>query len=200
MLLVDALAEAVAAIVQLAALVIELLIRAVIVATRWSISLLYIDSEDGRRFSMRGLLLAPIPIVLLLGLGRAGYLYLTQGQRLRAKIEATQQEVDKHAKQLATILDDSGRLARDQSGDLAAIDVWGNPLRVTYRESTLSDTVTVVSIGPDEAPNTSDDIASSQSVLRPKREIGLGLLGKAMEKFKNRNNDANSEEQPENTQ
>lgn len=143
-------------------------------------------TEGERRFSAQRLLVAFAPFLFIISIIAGVWFYVDWSGKVRiAQVRQTRQLIEAQVEQLLKSVDDKGHLIpAAKPPDVK--DAWGNPLRVSYEQSLLVQTVTVVSDGPDERKGSADDLSSARQILRPKKEIALDSLEKAKELVRDR--------------
>ena len=177
-------AELAAAIAGLIGSLVELMlsvVSAVFEALGWGALHLATKPEEGEsRVSPKRLLVASMPLVAIVVVlaGIVGAFHWREQIR-RARVTTTETLVNDNAERLANQVDKGGHFMKHMAATLDVDDAWGNPLRVTYKETLAKHWVVVRSAGDDEVFDTLDDITASRHLPRKKREIAADLLDKA---------------------
>lgn len=110
---------------------------------------------------------AAILAVLIAGCGE-------KGEPPRVKIDKAQAQVRRIAEDLDKRTTETGAYIRVKEADIKEIDPWGTPVKVTYAQGGVAETVTVRSAGPDREFQTDDDV-TAQGMSANLKGIGEGI-------------------------
>jgi hypothetical protein len=99
---------------------------------------------------------------------------------------AASETVARLADECAKDTDSDGRFVRKPDGPQPETDVWGRPLRLTYKPGVLSDGLEVRSAGPDGEWNTWDDVVATRSSRISNKALARDAAGGLLDAAKDR--------------
>ena len=104
----------------------------------------------------------------------------SNGANQRASIERAQSQVARIAEDLDGRTTESGVYIRAEKDEIKERDPWGTPVKVTYSQGGVAETLSVRSAGPDRTFQTQDDIFA-QGMAANLKGIGEGIKKNAEE-------------------
>ncbi len=104
----------------------------------------------------------------------------SDGANNRASIERAESQVARIAEDLDRRTTESGVYIRAEKDEIKERDPWGTPVKVTYSQGGVAETLSVRSAGPDRMFQTQDDIIA-QGMAANLKGIGEGIKKNAEE-------------------